>query len=116
MNCDLLISNIEILSKNAGISKTKALTDSGVGKDFIANINKGTSPSIEKIDKLATYFNVSVDYLLGIEQKEKPIAGTGNELDDEILRLFKLLSPESRKIAIAQAEFLVARDKANAEK
>lgn len=65
MNADILINNIESLAKKNNISKTKALTESGAGKDFISNIKKGQTPSINKLQKIATYFNVSVDYLLG---------------------------------------------------
>ena len=32
---------------------------------FISNIKKGQTPSISKLQKIAAYFNVSVDYLLG---------------------------------------------------
>lgn len=34
--------------------------------------NTGANPSYEVLTKMAGYFGVSVDYLLGNEQKEKP--------------------------------------------
>lgn len=65
MSSEALIVNIEKLSKIKGVSKTKALTDSGAGKDLVSNVKKGQNPSIDKLERLADYFNVSVDYLLG---------------------------------------------------
>lgn len=65
MDSDMLISRIEELAKQKGVSKTKALTESGAGKDFIANIKKGQTPSVAKLQKLSEYFGVSTDYLLG---------------------------------------------------
>lgn len=65
MNVEVLKSNIEKLVNQRGESKTKAFTNSGVGKDFFTNLNKGQIPSVEKIISLADYFSVSVDFLLG---------------------------------------------------
>lgn len=65
MKYDKLIHNIDELSSKKGVNKTTALTQSGVGKNFIYNINKGSAPSSEKIQQLADYFSVSTDYLLG---------------------------------------------------
>lgn len=117
MDYDRLIKNIEKYSKEKGVSKTKALIDSGVGKDFIINIvKKGTAPSINKLEKLANYYNVSVDVLLGnSEQKEKP-AETLSELDKIILEKFRQLSPDKLKIALAQLDALVALELDNPKK
>lgn len=65
MDTNVIITKIEELAARHNISKTKALTESGAGKDFISNIKKGQTPSIRKLQKIAAYFNVSVDYLLG---------------------------------------------------
>lgn len=74
MDSDMIISRIEELAKQKGVSKTKALTESGAGKDFIANIKKGQTPSVAKLQKLSEYFEVSTDYLLGIKS-EPDISG-----------------------------------------
>lgn len=65
MDNDIIIERIEFLSNIKGVSKTKALTESGAGKDFISNIKKGQTPSITKLQKIADYFGTSVDYILG---------------------------------------------------
>lgn len=65
MDTERVIERIEHLANIKGVSKTKALTDSGAGKDFIANMKKGQTPSVSKLQKIADYFETSVDYLLG---------------------------------------------------
>lgn len=49
-----------------------------------------SSPSVDKLQKIADYFNVPVDYLLGNGPKEKPVLTQKDERDiknkiDEIL-------------------------------
>lgn len=66
INKEKLISNIDNLANIKGISRTQALIESGVGKDFVSNmVRKNTDPSVSKVMKIAEYFNVTIDYLLG---------------------------------------------------
>ena len=78
INVGLLKSNIEELVNQRGESKTKVFINSGVGKDFFSNLNKGQIPSVEKIISLAEYLDVSVDYLLGREEKSTTNINTAN--------------------------------------
>lgn len=80
MSYEKLIQNIERLSAERGVNKTTALVDSGAGKNFIYNINRGSDPSTEKIQQLAAYFNVSTDYLLGNETKSDDTPATDRQL------------------------------------
>jgi len=55
-----------ILSKK--ITKNKMLTDLGLSKNsFVDWKQRGTIPNGETLKKIADYFGVSVDYLLGKE-------------------------------------------------
>ena len=81
-------ANIERLSNAAGISKTKALIESGAGKDFITNmINKNQIPSISKVLQIAQYFNVSLDYLLGYSPEPQK-----DEKSEKLLALASVLT------------------------
>lgn len=94
-----LIHNIEQLSAEKGINKTTALTESGVGKNFIYNINKGSTPSTEKLQRLAAYFQVSTDFLLGNSNNPQ----TRNDTDPqtaEAIKLFANLPSDKRKLAL----------------
>lgn len=61
----ILYQRIKKLCSKKGISVSKLETDLGFGNSTINKWGKNSSPSVDKIRKIADYFNVSVDYLLG---------------------------------------------------
>ena len=64
-NLQLIIKRIQDTIAAKDLSVNKALIESGVGKDLIANMLKGRVPVSNKMSALADYLDVSVDYLLG---------------------------------------------------
>lgn len=62
-----------------GITKTKLERDCGFSQN---SINKWTtqSPSMDKILKVANYFNVSVDYLVGKTDTPTPLTSDGSSV------------------------------------
>ncbi len=64
---------LESLLYEKGITASKMLSDLGLNKSSVLNWKtRGTIPSGSVLQKIADYFNVSVDYLLGkTDQKEK---------------------------------------------
>lgn len=69
------------LCEKRGIKPSKAAEECGINKSNVSNWkNNGYVPRGEALNKIADYFGVSVDYLLGNEQKEKP-AAKSDELD-----------------------------------
>lgn len=65
MNVQIFVQNIKRLCAQRGISPTAACKDSGVGTSFIPDIKRGRIPSIDKFEKLALYFGVTISELLG---------------------------------------------------
>ena len=69
---------------------------------------KGAVPSSEYVSKIAAYFNVTTDYLLGnSEIKEKPTADTGDELsnlDKQLIDAMRGLSDDQKRFLLAQIE------------
>lgn len=60
------IERLDLLLKNSKTSKTQFLKDTGYSKNAYSEWNSGVTKSyMNKIDVIADYFNVSVDYLLG---------------------------------------------------
>ena len=55
--CDLAVAN--------NLSINKMLKEAQLSPSIIDNMKRGQKPSIDKIQTIADYFNVSVDYLLG---------------------------------------------------
>lgn len=94
----ILYQRIKELCAERGISINKLESDLGVGYSSIQKWKNTTSPSMDKIIKVATYFNVSVDYLLGRTDVKTPIT----ELlgDDDIIsfqRARENMTPQDRE-------------------
>ena len=56
---------IKLLAKNQGISLNTLEERVGLGKNYIYSLKNKKTPSVEHIAKIADYFHVSTDYLLG---------------------------------------------------
>lgn len=84
--CTLYDRIIE-LCKAKGVSGSRMCLDLGLSKSTLSDIKSGRKKgiSISSAQKMASYLNVSVDYLLG-EETEKAPAETGKRSisDDEI--------------------------------
>lgn len=72
-----LYENIIGLCEERGIKGGKMCTDIGMSKGILTDLKKGRQSGISAANaqKIASYFDVSVGYLLGEEEKkEKPTA------------------------------------------
>mgnify|MGYP003608032965 CR=1 FL=1 len=56
---------IKDLAKKRGISLQNVATDLGFSVNYMYSLKTKKTPSAEHIAKIADYFNVSTDYLLG---------------------------------------------------
>lgn len=89
-----IYKRIERLCDNAGINITTMCKMAGVPRSALSDYKAGRikSLSADKLSKIAAYFGVSVDYLLGNEEKEKPAASKDSELDallkDELIAFY----------------------------
>lgn len=61
-------------------SPYKVCEEIGLNRSAVAKWKKGATPQGTTLNKIADYFGVSVDYLLGNEQEEKP-SGKAEEPD-----------------------------------
>lgn len=89
-----LYENIVALCEQKGIKGGKMCTDIGMSKGILTDLKMGrqTGISTANAQKIAAYFNVSVDYLLGkTEQKEKPTTALGDGFSDEQKLIFNKL-------------------------
>ncbi len=67
----MFIDNFLKLCSEKGVSSNKACIEIGVARTAVAKWKNGSIPSGENLQKIADYFNVSVDYLLGKEDNKK---------------------------------------------
>lgn len=80
----------------------------GVSSGTITGWKNGASPKPEILSKIASYFDVSVDYLIGkSDKKEKPTTETDDGLSPEFKSLYRQLTPEQKAIVLgAMREFV----------
>lgn len=75
----LTYETIKKLCKENGVTVTGVEKELGFSRGSLCKVNTH-QPSMEKVQKLAGYFNVSVESLTGNEQKQEPtIYYTDNE-------------------------------------
>lgn len=83
------VERIEELIAEKGITEKQFLIDVGLNKSTMSDWRKGTTKSYEKhIAKIADYFNVSTDYLLG-KTDIRNIAEITDEVDETLDILHK---------------------------
>ena len=93
---DIMINEmIRKLRKDFNISQVELASKLGVTKQCVSNWeNDNILPSIEMLIKIAKYFNVSTDYLLGISS-EKTLDVSG--LTDTEITHIKLIVEDFKK-------------------
>lgn len=95
------------LRTEQGISQRQLSEATGVSQSTIAKIelnrNEATASTVRK---LAKYFHVSSDYLLGLEDdfgghkfSERPVCAMSDE-EREILECYRKLSPQMKSLAL----------------
>lgn len=68
-----MYNRIESLCKEHGINITRMCKEASVTRALLTELKMGRTETLnaKTLSKIAAYFNVSVDYLIGNEQKEK---------------------------------------------
>lgn len=97
-----LYESIKALCDSAGIKPGKMCVDIGISKSTVTDLKSGRrdSVSLETAQKIADYFGVSVDRVLGSEQKEKSPTPeeAGLEYSDiQLLEAYKKADPITRE-------------------
>ncbi|NTJ83856.1 helix-turn-helix transcriptional regulator [Enterococcus faecium] len=101
----ITLKRIKELAKKQGKSLNKVEEDLGYGKNVLYRL-KNSNPSTERLQEIADYFDVSVDYLLGREEKETPKHVDLSEDDTVFSFDGKEISKETMRKAIAIAKAL----------
>lgn len=108
-----LYNNIETLCKDNGITITKMCAESGVSRGSLTDLKMGRIQTLSAttLSQIASYFDVSVDYLLGNTNQKKPLVNDDEELTEyleelknrsEMRMLFKL-AKNATKADVEQA-------------
>lgn len=81
-----LYENIEKLCKQRGVNVTTMCKESGASRGSLTDLKNGRKQTLkyETLDKIASYFETSVDALVSGEQKENPPQQPQSEVDADI--------------------------------
>lgn len=108
MDLTVLVQNIKMRCKAIGISPSKAAKDSGAGEALITSIErKGSVPSIEKVQQLATYLGCTVSDLLGEKKEPTTVSDDGPSASELI---FRALPPAKQEEALRYMRFLAEQE------
>lgn len=81
-----LYENIEKLCKQRGVNVTTMCKESGASRGSLTDLKNGRKQTLkyETLDKIASYFETSVDALVSGNQKENPPQQPQSEVDADI--------------------------------
>lgn len=98
----ILYKNIVALCEEKGIKGGKMCADTGISKGLLTDLKMGrrTGVSATTAQKIASYFNVSVGYLLGEEEKKE------QSTESELSVIKKEFIQKIEKMSDAQIERL----------
>lgn len=74
---------LSALCDKRGISTYKACTDMGLNRSAVAKWKNGATPNGTTIAKMADYFGVTTDYLLGTDSEDTSVTEEAKELEIE---------------------------------
>lgn len=103
-----LYETIIALCDERGIKGGKMCTDTGISKGLLTDLKMGrrTGVSAMTAQKIASYFNVSVGYLLGEEDKKEKPTAQGDRLSkekQELIDYIKTLPEEKIQLLLQVA-------------
>ena len=98
--------NLQMLIEERDMTQKEIATQLNIAPSTMSSYVQGTrEPDFNTLKRLAKYFGVTIDYLLDY------YSGKANtHLEDEILRIFRSLSPEQRLICIEQSKVFLRRN------
>ena len=111
-----LYKRIIDLCDEKGIKGAKLCSDTKISKGLLTDLKMGRRQGVsaKTAQKIASYFNVSVEYLIGAsDEKEKSpvVSNEASDIDIKILDALKQLSEEQKAQALDFALFLANNSK-----
>lgn len=110
-----IVDNIIILLKAKNVTAKQFCEDLGFNRNKVTDWKaEKSTPDIADVPKIADYFNVSTDYLLGRDEPKKSpvletedkfenISAEDKQLDKQLLLLFHKLNRDGKRAVIASA-------------
>lgn len=112
MDKEIFVQNVKDACKAKGIKPTVACRESGVSTSFITNIEKGSEPSVAKVQMLAAYLGMTTSELLGEKKEHTPVSEDGlNEMELRLVALHRGLNREGQEELLNFANYLISTSK-----
>lgn len=109
-----LVEFIRASCKNQGSSITKMEKDLKFANGTVGKWANGKRyPPKDKLLLVSDFLQISIEELMGEEQKEKPTPGEGSELDARFDALLSQMTDADRADLLEYMEFKVAKRKGN---
>ena len=94
---------LRVLIEERNITQKQLAAELRIPVSTLGGYVQGTSePDFETLKLFANYFNVAADYLLDI-----PKENAKNPKEDELLRIFRMLTSEQQDIYIEQGKAII---------
>lgn len=91
------------LCKEKKVTQQQALIDMGLSRSSTQKWSQGI-PTAPALKKIAEYFGVSVDSLLGVEQQKNPVTENGNGISEKkagfIKKVMQMSDEELEKLEL----------------
>lgn len=103
---------LKALRKEKGLTQVKLGALLNYGYTAIANYESGRNqPGIADLKKIASIFDVSLDYLLGVTDLRRSYASTADPMrENEFLRYFSMLDEENQNDVLLYMQWLLDRE------
>jgi transcriptional regulator with XRE-family HTH domain len=109
-----LVEFIRVSCKNQGSSITKMEKDLKFANGTVGKWANGKRyPPKDKLLLVSDFLRISIEELMGEEQKEKPTPGEGSGLDARFDELLSQMTDADRADLLEYMEFKVAKRKEN---
>lgn len=103
---------LRLLIEEENLTQKKVAGDLNIAPSTMGGYVQGSSePDFETLKRIAEYFDVSIDYLLG-----SPEILSKGENESELLRVFRSMTSEQRRLYIEQGKVFVRANRANRKK
>lgn len=89
-------SRFKQLCKEKGVTQKQALADMGMGRNAAQSWISG-SPSLETLQRIAEYFGITTDEVLGVETKKAPTPAKGERDYLAIMNAFDQADESTRE-------------------
>ncbi|MDD6489160.1 MAG: helix-turn-helix transcriptional regulator [Clostridia bacterium] len=112
------MDNIQMAETIKQLCKTKEITVKlllgicDINRNFMYDLKNNKKPSVETLEKIADYFNVSVDYLLGREKPKTFITDCDDEADEReqhLLSNYKKLTEQAQHTLVDYSDFMISK-------